>query len=57
MQLSALSFSAHAQYIRFWKIFAKKVLRSFDTEIMKKLRKFQYWGKILSFKKTCNERF
>ena len=27
------------------KIFAKKILRNFGTDIMKKLRKSQYWAK------------
>ena len=44
MQLFTLPFSAHDT-------FAKTVL-SFDTEIMKKLEKFQYWAKNFSYKKT-----
>ena len=44
------SFCAHAQDIRTRKFLLRKSLEGFGTEIMKKLRKFQYWAKKLSYK-------
>ena len=41
IQLIALSFNGHAQNIRNKKILIRTYEESFDTEIMKKLRKFQ----------------
>ena len=45
MQLFTLPFSAHAQYIRTRKFLLRKSIERFGTEIMKVLRKVQYWAK------------
>ena len=45
MELLTLSFNAHAHNITTQKE------GNFDIEIMKKLRKFQYWAKTFSYKK------
>ena len=51
MQPFALSFSEQAQNIRPQKYLLRKFEESFGTEIMKKLRQFQYSIKKLSYKK------
>ena len=38
------------------KISARKVLRKFGTEIMNKLRKFQYWARELLWKNVYNKK-
>ena len=43
MQLITSSFCAHAQDTRTRKFLLRKSLEGFGTEIMKKLRKFQYF--------------
>ena len=54
MQLFTLSFSAHAQNVRTKNFLLIKPSESFDTEIMKKLIKFQYWAREnFLIKKTC----
>ena len=49
----SLSINAHVQNIGTQKLFAKKVLRKFDTGNVKRLRMFQCWAKKLSYKKSC----
>ena len=53
MQPFTLSFNAHAHNITTQKCLLRKSYESFDTEIMKKLTKFQSWTKNNLFWRKC----
>ena len=49
----SLSVHEHAQNIETQIFLLRKSRESFDTGIVKKLRKFQYWPKKVSYEKAC----
>ena len=51
MQLFTLLFNAHMDNVTTKKVLVGKSQESYDTQIMKQLKKFQSWAKKHSFRK------